>query len=156
LGLSATQTSQTGISIAGNNKLYKIAFHLADSGIYATPKLIDACYENDSDPTFTHVTYKDGDSFYRELMGFDPWDPEVDVIFSINSLNIEVDVNRTGAHNLAGGGVEFASGYEGIGFGSSGGVAVYYDLDSRGRGPALSQANIVAGYRKVLGIPGGL
>jgi hypothetical protein len=157
LGLSATQTTQMEISIAGNQKLYKTAFHLADSGIYAVPKLINECYENDGDQSFTSVTYLGATgTFYRELMGFDVHDDPRDVRFSIDALNVDVDVNRTGAQNLPGGGVEFASGYEGIGFGSSGGVAVSYDLDSLGRGPVLSQANIVAGYRKVLGVPGGL
>ena len=38
----------------------------------------------------------------------------------------------------------------------SGGVAVLYDIDSLGLGPASSQANVLAGYRKVLGVPGGI
>jgi hypothetical protein len=67
-----------------------------------------------------------------------------------------VDVNRTHTQNLPGGGTEFASGAEGIGVGSAGGVAIFYDIDSFGTGPDSAQSRITAVYRKVVGVAGGM
>jgi hypothetical protein len=159
IGISATSTTQTEIQIAGNEEFHKIAFYYADSGVYATPKLISLCIDNDSEQslTGTGMTYLGDDgTFYRELMGFDPWDEDRDVRFTMNGFNVDVDVRRAGVQNIAGGGVEFASGAEGIGVGSMGGVAVLYAMRSQGNGPASSLAGVEAVYRKVMGIPGGL
>ena len=81
--------------------------------------------------------------------------PEIQVLRSAD-FSIDVDVNRTRVQHLAGGGVEFASGAEGIGVGSAGGVAIFYALDSLGNGPASSVSDIGGVYRKVIGVPGGL
>jgi Tfp pilus assembly protein PilX len=67
---------------------------------------------------------------------------------------------ESGAEQTAAGftylGIEFASGAEGIGVGSAGGVAIFYDMDSLGNGPASSVSDIGGVYRKVVGVPGGL
>jgi hypothetical protein len=46
LGVSATITSRTEVQIAGNDRFRIIAFENADSGVYATPKVISACMDN--------------------------------------------------------------------------------------------------------------
>jgi hypothetical protein len=98
----------------------------------------------------------DAGTFYREVMGFDSHDSDTDVQFTLVSNDVAVDVNRTREEPLAGGGTEFASGSEGLGVGSIGGVAIYYEMDSFGDGPASSASNVGACYRKVVGTPGGL
>lgn len=157
IGISASTTSQIEVNIAANQKTHMIAFNHADSGIYATPKLISACIESGTDQAVAGFTYLPVEgTFYREIMGFDPWDAARDTSLTLGGFSIDVDVNRTGVQHLAGGGVEFASGAEGIGVGSAGGVAIFYALDSLGNGPASSVSDIGGVYRKVIGVAGGL
>ena len=155
MGIAVTRQTAVELQIAGNYKVHKTAFHHADSGIYTTPKLIAGCVEADQD--MAGMTYLGGaNTFYREIMGFDAYDAARDVRYTMSGFNIDVDVNRVGARNIAGGGVEFASGAEGIGVGSAGGVAVFYDIDSFGYGTNLSVSRVTGVYRKVVGVPGGM
>jgi hypothetical protein len=157
IGVSATTTTEIELKIAGNDQFRKVAFHNADSGVYSVPKLISLCMDNGSEQSVAGMTYTPSDgTFYREIMGFDGPDAATDVLFSLGGFNVNVDVNRTGAMNLAGGGVEFASGAEGVGVGSGGGVAIFFDMDSFGGGPGSSVCNIGGVYRKVVGVVGGL
>lgn len=174
IGISATTTTNIETQIAGNDKFHKIAFNNADSGIFPTAKLISNIMDDQVEPDEAELipivylhnsdegTGPDG-TLFRELMGYDPTEDPDDFIPDIKfplevdskSYDVQVDINRTGIVNVAGGATEFASGAEGIGIGA-GGVAVIYNLDSRGEGPVNSQANITADYRKVVGVFGGL
>jgi len=157
IGISATKTTEIEIQIAGNQKFHDIAFYHADSGVYSTPKLISACLDNGAEQDAAEITYLGSSgTFYREIMGFDLYDSDWDIRFSLGGLNGDVDIDRFAQETLPGGGAEFASGAEGIGVGSAGGVAILYDIDSFGSGPANSTSNVGAVYRKVLGVPGGL
>jgi len=157
LGISATSRTQIEIQIAGNEKFHEIAFHHADSGIYSTPKLISACLDNGAEQDAAEITYLGSSgTFYREIMGFDTHDSATDIRFTLGGLNVDVDVNRIGQVTLPGQGAEFSSGAEGVGVGSAGGVAILYDMDSLGQGPASSLSNVGAVYRKVVGVVGGL
>jgi hypothetical protein len=157
VGITAATTSKVEVQVAGNQKFYQIAFHHADSGIYTTPKLISAAFDTGTELSASGISYLGsmGD-FYREIMGYDPYDPERDVRITLAGFDVDMDVNRLGTETLAGSGAEFASGAEGIGVGSTGGVAVIYGLDSLGEGPSDSVSNITAVYRKIVGTPGGL
>lgn len=157
LGIAATRTTEIEIKIAGNDEYHKIAFYSADSGIYTTPKLISAAIDNAAVQAVGSGSYTPNDgTFYREVLGFDAWDPAVDVQYIMGDFLANVDVNRTGTKNLPGGGTEFASGAEGIGVGSAGGVAIFYDVDSFGTGPSSARSRITAVYRKVVGVAGGM
>ena len=157
IGLGITRTTDTDVDVSKNDMFHRTAFYHADSGVYTVPKVISQCIENGSEVTITGITYLgSAGTFFREIMGYDNHDSDKDARFTINGYNVDVDVNRTGQKNLAGGGVEFASGAEGVAVGSAGGVAVYYDLDSVGAGPSNSQSEVLAEYRKVIGVAGGL
>ncbi len=162
IGISATSTTTIDLQISQNDKASKIAFYNADGGIYATPKLISKTVDEGEEITggelgsFTYSTRSDSSSFFRQVMGFDAWESEVDVEFILGGNNVTVDINRTGQEIIAGGGAEFAGGAEGIGAGSSGGVMILYDMDSFGSGPYNASSNLGAIYRKVTGMPGGL
>jgi len=43
-----------------------------------------------------------------------------------------------------------------VGVGSTGGVAILYDVDSQAPGPNVALSNVSAIYRKIVGLPGGL
>ena len=165
IGISATTTTNIEIQIAGNEKFHKIAFYHADSGVYTTPKLISACIDSGAEinigsgttePDIEYTTGSSSTLFYRQVMYPDEYDDDEDIQFTLGGNNIQVDVKHSGSKNLAGGGVEFAAGAEGIGAGSGGGVAIYYKMDSFGDGPANSKSIVSAVYRKVVGVPGGL
>jgi len=166
IGISATTTTNIEIQIAGNEKFHKIAFYHADSGVYTTPKLISACIDSGAEinigsgttePDIEYITGSSSTLFYRQVMYPDEYDEgDKDIQFTLGGNNIQVDVENSGSKNLAGGGVEFAAGAEGIGAGSGGGVAIYYKMDSSGDGPANSISNVSAVYRKVVGVSGGL
>lgn len=157
IGIGATNTTTVDIQIAKNEKFHRVAFYHADAGVYATPKLISKALDEGANPSGTIFTYLDAgtDTFFRELMGFDAYDSDRDLRFAICGDNVEVDVERDRAESLAGGGAEFAAGAEGIGSGSAGGIAIYYNMDSLGDGPNNTTSNVAAIYRKV-DVPGGL
>jgi hypothetical protein len=157
VGIGANNTTSTDIQISANEKFHKIAFYHADAGVYATPKLISSAIDGSGNPSGTGFSYLDAgtDAFYREVMGFDAYDSDADVSFTLGGESVQVDVERDRVETLAGGGAEFASGAEGIGTGSAGGVATFFAMDSFGDGPKSSNANVGAFYRKV-DVPGGL
>ena len=170
IGISSSRITEVELQIAGNERAYNIAFNTADSGVYLTPKIIRKAVEDGArpvytSPSFTYLPTDDG-SFFREVMGYAAHDAAVDVSFTIttpaayntpsSSHTVGVDVTRAKQMSLTGGGVEFGSGAEGVGVGSAGGVAVIYDLDSRGAGPNSAQSNVIAEYRLVPGVAGGL
>ncbi len=157
IGIGANDTTTTDIQIAANEKHHKVAFYHADAGVYATPKLISEAIEDGENPSGTAFSYLDAgtDAFFREIMGYDNDDSDTDIRFTLGGQNVDVDVQRNRTETLAGGGAEFASGADGVGTGSAGGFAIYYDFDSFGDGPGNATSNVGAAYRKV-NVPGGL
>ena len=157
IGTTIATTTKVEIQIAGNERYHKIAFHLADSGTMVAPKVISTCLECAAEENITGVTYLGtSGTFYRELMGYAPHDADHDLRFALNPYSVDVDVRRIGQVNLAGRGSEFASGAEGVGVGSTGGVAILYEVDSQAPGPSASLSNVSAIYRKIVGVAGGL
>lgn len=168
IGISSTRITEVEIQIAGNERAYNIAFNTADSGVYVTPKVIRRSVDDGVQPTFaggSGISYLNasgqpdsgsGSAFYREVMGFAAHDAADDISFTLNTHTVKVDITRAKQMSVAGGGVEFGSGAEGVGVGSAGGVAVIYDLDSKGTGPNSARSNVFAEYRLVPGVAGGL
>ena len=157
IGVTTATTARVEVQIAGNERFHKIAFHLADSGTMVAPKVISTCLECASEENLAGVTYLgESGTFYRELMGYVPHDADRDLRFLLSPYTVDVDVRRIGQVNLAGRGSEFASGAEGVGVGSTGGVAILYEVDSQAPGPSASLSNVSAIYRKIVGLSGGL
>ena len=167
VGLSAMDTTTVELTIASNDMRSRIAFYSADSGVYGIPKIISRIIDTsdpvgiagEADSIAAGVTWDattDQDIFYDQVMGYDDYDPLPDIAMGQGGFDAEIDVERVRSKVLAGGGAEFASGVEGIGVGTTGGVAVYYELDSRGQSTRGANANVIADYRKVVGVAGGL
>lgn len=144
IGISATSNTRVELQIASNDQLQKIAFYNADSGIYGTPKLISNTINTmleppvgtDTDSIAPGIEYLPNDgsyvanTFYRQVLGFDAYDGGTnDITFAPGGIAVEVDVERRRQQNLVGSGTEFASGSEGIGSGSAGGVAIFYGMN---------------------------
>jgi len=167
VGISAMDTTTVELQIASNDQRSRIAFYNADSGAYGIPKIISQII-NTSDPVgiageadsiATGVVWDaatDQDTFFDQVMGYDDYDPMPDVTIGQGGFDTQIDVQRVRSMTLAGGGAEFASGVEGIGVGTVGGVAVFYELNSRGQSTRGASANVIVDYRKVVGVSGGL
>ena len=163
IGASITSRTQVEIQISGNDSFHRMAFHLADSGTSAAPKVISTFLDVGPEASIDGVKYLKPDgtvgadgTFYRELMGYAPHDAAHDLRFEVDPHTIDVDVRRIAQVNLAGRGSEFAAGAEGVGVGSTGGVAILYEVDSQAPGPNVALSNVSAIYRKIVGLPGGL
>ena len=168
IGISASTTTEFETQIAGNEKFHKTAFYNAESGLYVIPKIISAFVDSGSQTTVSiEISFLDSSGepdagitldevFYNEIMDYAEHDSAKDVRFSLGTHNVNVDVERTGQMILTGGGAEFGSGAEGVGTGSTGGVALFFAVDSFGDGPSTAQSNLEADYRKVVGVAGGL
>jgi Tfp pilus assembly protein PilX len=167
MGIWASKTTVTEYQMASNDQFHKIAFTNADSGVYATPKLVSKAI-NESAPQdatnmgwfrFSFENGTDASTLYNQILGYAAWDggtADISMVNTVYNNTIQVDIRRSRQELAPGGGVEFASGAEGVGVGSTGGVNIFYALNSIGPGPRQSVANCNAEYRKVLGLPGGL
>lgn len=169
VGISAMDTTTVELQIASNDQRSRIAFYNADSGVYGIPKIISRMVDTsepvvignpaDPDSIADGVDWDastDQDTFFDQVMGYQDYDPVPDVSMGQGGFSTQVDVERVRSRVLSGGGAEFASGAEGIGVGATGGVAVYYELDSRGQSTRGAVSNVIANYRKVVGVSGGL
>ena len=158
IGIFATNTSTIEIQISGNDRLHKITFYGADSGIYTVPKVISPIIDLKGDPyplssafTFNFNTNA-ADAFYKKL-AFGS-NPHPHILFDVgNNNHVDVGVEKLRSTNLVGGGAEFAAS-EGAGVGGLKGV--FYGLDSFCTGLHNSRSNVGAQYLKVTGAAGGM
>lgn len=165
-GIMATNTSIIELLVAANDKLNKASFYRADAGIYTMPKVIRRTVDgNPATPASINLDAMDfvnpstnaaetATTFYNSIFGFD--ERATNVSYNLGDEIVDVEIFRSGQENLPGGSVEFASGYEGVGHGSSGGVAILYDFSSTGRAPDDTVAEITAQYKLIPGTAGGL
>lgn len=169
IGLGAMNNTTMELTIASNDQQYKMAFYNADSGIYSVPKLVSRIV---NESQFVPIGPGSGTAegleydfrgrtaavaqthFYQQIMGFNL--NSVAALTLMPNINTIVDVSRIRRQIVSGGGAEFAAGTEGVGVGAQGGVAIFYQMNSQGFTGRGSNANVLADYRKVLGIAGGL
>ena len=175
MGSSATLTSQIDLKLSGNTKVIRTSFYVADGGIMMSPKVISQIITDralpapEETPLITYDEFaKTGEDplLLKKIMGFsmdsDYQDEDIntaDLSMNQGTLgSMAVDLIRVSTRYLSGGGVEFASGTEGVGVGGASSAAIIYRLDSRGTvgtAPKTTSSNIVAQYRKVTGVAGG-
>jgi len=163
IGLAAIFTSTMELDIARNERLAKESFYMADGGTTLAPIIIEEALETRALPAMAGITINDA-NLMSELLGSatnndkatDLPNNNPDIITEVNGKDIDVDIDRIAAYALAGGAAEFAAGYEGIGGGgASGGIAVFYRVDSQGSAAGTSKAQVETYYRKVINIAGG-
>lgn len=168
IGVTASMTSRTEITISYNTRVSRQAFYASDSGIEISPKIVSRIIEEGAVPEIPNVTIHNG--LRDEIMGYFYEDDDDDRVVpilsnpditqtlniaSLSTVSVDVDRDPEGAKFMPGGGVQFASGAEGIGTGSLGGVLILYDLNSLGTSQGSARSHIDARYRKVLGTAGG-
>ncbi|MBW2061450.1 MAG: pilus assembly PilX N-terminal domain-containing protein [Deltaproteobacteria bacterium] len=166
IGLTASMMSRTEITISHNTTVSRQAFYAGDSGIEVSPKIVGRIINDGTVPTdIPDISIDIG--LRDEVMGYffeaDATDsvspaivnPDLSQTISVSNFSVDIDRDPTGAQFMPGGGVQFASGAEGVGAGTTGGVLIYYDFDSVGQAPNSARSHIDARYRKVVGVAGG-
>jgi Tfp pilus assembly protein PilX len=162
IGAAAMITSTMELDIARNERLAKESFYMADGGTSLAPIIIEEAAETRALPNIAGIEIKDN-NLMSELMGYttnndkdtDNSNNNPDIYTEVNNKDINIDVDRIATQILAGGAAEFAGGYEGIGGGgASGGIAIFYRVDSQGSSAGTSRALIETYYRKVVNIAG--
>jgi hypothetical protein len=169
IGVYSVSTSSVETKITGVERGLQEAFYTADSGEPIGVSFIKKILQEDIQTVSElgapwNSVIQDGDNFISELYNDAnnrDWDEDIDSKDANNNLGLTayvqllVDIDRLSAQHCAGSGVEFAAGYEGIGFGGGGDVAIFYTVDSKGiysmRG---AESELHAGYRYVPGIVG--
>lgn len=163
IGTAAFLSSRTDIGISHSTKVSRQAFYAGDGGLEMSPKYIRKIVEEYAVPVQSSVTLDAG--FLNEVMGYTTEADNVDSIYPVqsnpdlrlglNDSQVVIDVDRKGTSFMTGSGVEFAAGSEGAGAGGSGGVMIFYNMDSLGMGPASAISHLDAYYRYVVGVAGG-
>jgi len=152
IGVLALSTSTTEVMIAGNARLREINFSGAESGLEITDPAIRHIVFNQAlgnyagivnDPNLV-TELRIGPAYDSDSVNFNP-----DLQQSIGAMTVRVDIDRMSAGPVEGSAIEFASGYEGIGMGSGGGIQIYYRVNSMSR-EAVGSESVVGGvYRYV-------
>ena len=169
IGVYSVSTSSVETKITGVERGLQEAFYTADSGEPLGVTLTKTILRDDTQTVSAlgqpwSAVINDGDSFITEIYNNASnrdCDEDIDSTDDGSNLGLPsyvqllVDIDRLEAHHLAGGGVEFAAGYEGLGLGGGGDVGILYAVDSRGiyniRG---AESELHAGYLHVPGIVG--
>ena len=165
IGSSATMTSQVDLKISGNTKVTRTSFYIAEGGIMMAPKVIGRIITDRALPALSDtplLTY-DTSNLLEKIMGYietdDPDTDTTDMVMNQGTQgDLALDLTRSRAEYLAGGGVEFAAGTEGMGVGGASNTAIRYNLTSTGTvgtSPRTTVAQIASQYRKVVGVAGG-
>lgn len=178
IGISASNTTDVELNIAGNDKSYRTAFFGADSGNFATAKRVSRILDT-SDKPIPAANPKDGlmyngttaDVFYEKVLGFKYgagiyWDSAPDINFTLGGVvpaaasvglpetKVAVDLKRLKQYAPAGEAAEFGTGAEGIGGKTI--IVIPYALASAGETADQTKARIRCGYFKYFGLPGGI
>ena len=165
MGISATMTSEVDLKVSGNTKVIRSAFYLADGGIQLSPKVISRIITNRALPTAAEtplITY-DNDNLLGKVMGYiktdNPANDTADILMDQGTQgSLVVNISRLGTQYLSGGGLEFATGAEGVGISGAASTIITYNFAGRGAvgsWPNTTVAEIAADYRKVAGVSGG-
>ena len=169
------RVSTTDVQISANEKALTTAFYAADAGAYGSAKFVGKAIEIGETPSFNagntdfpevEFIVEDTNDFYDQVLGFDITDDDddmkfgavrgnEDIEFFLNGFEVNVGVRRDKAKNLIGGGAEFGSGSSGIGSGSAGGVAIYYEAVARQKGQRIPWRRLMSSIVKFLVQQGG-
>lgn len=184
IGISASNTSEVELNIAGNDKVFRMAFYSAESGTYATAKRVSYIVDTSEVPAPVAVGadgLRYGDTtnkLYDEVLGLknldgtNSYDATTDILFSIGGVDavpalpgveqpvslskadVAVDLKRLGQYSPAGEAAEFGTGAEGLGGKTI--IVIPYALASEGKSINETKAKIRSVYYKYKDKPGGI
>jgi four helix bundle protein len=158
LGVIAINTSTIDIQITGHSKREALALQGAEAGIDLSIPIIESTLamgqlSTSTTTVSTAFIFSSGSgsgygtagatldtvSLSTEITGGSDYNtdtaaasPDI-AITDLKGVDVNVDIDRLYSYALAGGSLEFASGYEGAGAGAGGGgVGILYGIDSQG------------------------
>lgn len=153
LGVISINSSTIEVQISGNEKRVSTSFAAAEAGIDLAIPIIEQSLAFGSlyPASFTVpdregvdravVMDTDNNQLYKEIS--DPnysydddttEDPDIYIEDLGVGVEVMIDIDRLYSEVIAGGALEFAMGYEGVGAGAAGGgVVVYYRITSAGK-----------------------
>ena len=143
VGLIAINTSSVDVQISGNMRRASSALEGAEAGVDLAVTIIEGTIAQGSlNPGGTTgiITGLDIANLGLEIMGGSDYNsdtpnsatPDVS-ISNLNSVGINVDIDRLYAYTIQGGALTFAAGYEGAGAGAGGGgIGILYSITSQG------------------------
>jgi hypothetical protein len=178
IGIYAVTTSTIETKIAGSDRALKEAFYTADCGepigVKTVKVIIQYVPSTASDlPAPWNDIVKDNLITSNEIFtdgrnsdSVSDATPNIkatgkklglyDNDYEGNNVELKVDIDRLNAYQITGGATEYGSGYEGIGQGGGGDIGINYAIESLGNYTLMqSESRIEAGYRYVVGVPGG-
>lgn len=147
LGILVIDFSSIDLQITGNQKLSSTEFSGADAGLDLSIPVIEktlaeGALDNAGITALGKVTAGDAAAqaeLLDEITGASNLNADTAcvtpdlTIASLGGVTVQVDIDRLISDILAGGALEFASGYEGIGAGAAGGgISVLYRVTSHG------------------------
>lgn len=157
IGVLAITQSGTLLKITGNRRVNTINFFAGESGIDFSPALIESVSFERAVPQ-KYASFTIASDVVNEIIGENPdlsdtgdsAETAPDVQFSVDQNNVSVDIDYLYATTAAGGSIEYASGYEGVGKSvAQGGALVYYRVNVISEGVLASQDRIGGLYRYV-------
>lgn len=146
LGIMVIDFSTIDLQITGNQKRVSVAMEGADGGLDLSIPVIektlaDGALDNAGITALGEVTAGDAtaqNELLDEITGMSNLNPDTAcntpdlTIADLGGVAVRVDIDRMISDILAGGALEFASGYEGIGAGAAGGgISVLYRVTSQ-------------------------
>lgn len=149
LGVIAINSSTIEVQISGNERRVSTSFAAAEAGLaIAIPIIKQSLTEGHLSPA--SFTVFDGEGNVPAVIDSNLFNEISDPAYSYDSdttdnpdiyiedlgglgVKISIDIDRLYSEALAGGALEFAMGYEGVGAGAAGGgVVIYYMISSAG------------------------
>lgn len=160
IGVIAINTATVDIQIMGNLKRASTAFAGAEAGIDLSIPVIESTlamgqlsvstaavstsipFPTNPDGSLTTASLDQTSSpnLGGEITGSSSYNadntssspPDI-TITNLNGVGVNVDIDRLYSYTLAGGSIEFAAGYEGVGAGAAGGgVGILFSISSQG------------------------
>ncbi len=164
LGLAAISLSSLDLRMAGFHRNINESMYAAEAGAKMTKELIRWIIKErpsiDTDWPSEYENVVTSKSVYDRVFqdtlsdpyNLEKFDPEIKL--QLGDRTVEIDLERLGHSFIAGGGVEFGAGYEGLGSGSeSGGVKIHYLIDAKGS-KGIFQRRVEEIYLKVTNLGG--
>lgn len=139
LGTMAINTSSIDIQIFGHQRRSTEAFDVAEAGIDVAIPVIENTLINGNIPDFSALPEivlngNLGGEILGSSVETDSINNQADMIVTMpGGATARADIDRLYAQAMAGGSMEFAGGYEGIGASAAGGgVSILYRVNSEG------------------------
>ncbi|MBI4683260.1 MAG: hypothetical protein HY757_09205 [Nitrospirae bacterium] len=148
VGLAAIGTSTLENLLSGNIRLRESNLSQADGCVEISTAVIERTVRELDTRGFSNIVNDAGLSTELSSTTF-AIEGTPDVICAAAPTTINVDIDKMYTHYISGTGIEFASGYEGLGKSGGSGFYSYYRINSTGSNALNSTATVGTIYRYV-------